>query len=197
MFRFTRKRNALVKRYNNVPFIRHINDELTDPEGYSAAGVVFTDGKHMLAGYQPGKKRPHISGIGGGKDESDKSYIHTAIREMIEELFDISEVPLPLIHDIERHILPTRFIQSGSYIMAIYRLSDIQLILRLVKRHKLISPIYDKIPTTLDDLIFKRKIPEDRVPEITHLAILPVVLHPHELPFVDPHVVQDMGKLLS
>jgi hypothetical protein len=116
---------------------------------------------------------------------------------MIEELFEVTTIPLQLIQDIEKYIIPSRFVQTGSYIMAVYTMSDIVPILRLVKRHRIRSPLYEKIPQTLDDLLFKRKIPSDKPPEITHLAILPVVIHPSDVPFVDPHVVQDMGKLLS
>jgi hypothetical protein len=41
---------------------------------YTACGVVFTDGRHILAGYQPNKKNPCISGIGGMKEKGETHF---------------------------------------------------------------------------------------------------------------------------
>ncbi len=57
---------------------------------YVAAGIIFTDKKHVLSGYQVGMKKNYISGIGGGVSPSDNSNPKiTAIRETLEELFGI------------------------------------------------------------------------------------------------------------
>jgi hypothetical protein len=56
-----------------------------------AAGIVFTNGTHILAGYQPRKKNPHISGLGGSK-QKDESYMQTAWRETLEELFELKDI---------------------------------------------------------------------------------------------------------
>ena len=63
---------------------------------YRAAGILFTDEKHILAGYQKGKgelqyEGGNLNGIGGTKDElyDNNDAKITAIREMLEELFNI------------------------------------------------------------------------------------------------------------
>ena len=54
---------------------------------YESAGIIFTDNKHILAGYQ----KTRFSGIGGHKEElfDNNDAKITAIREMLEELFGI------------------------------------------------------------------------------------------------------------
>lgn len=56
---------------------------------YNSAGIIFTDGKHVLAGYQ---KNRFFSGIGGSKEPSETDPKFTAIREMLEELFGFDEI---------------------------------------------------------------------------------------------------------
>ena len=59
---------------------------------YKAAGMMFTDTKHILAGYQ----KTGFSGIGGGRelvfDRNDAKL--TAIREILEELYGIEMIKL-------------------------------------------------------------------------------------------------------
>jgi hypothetical protein len=201
MFRFTRKKISEKNSYNSVPFVRLINETVESPDTFTAAGVVFTDGKHILAGYQPNKKKPFLSGIGGGRDEGE-TYTMTAIREMIEELYEVSAIPkktyAPMYKEIVKRVIPNKIVQSGTYIMLVYTFNDLETILKIVKRHGLTSPLYDTMPITRMDLIFARKpfYGEDKIPEITHFAILPVVRHPTEHPFVDPYFIEDMDKLL-
>jgi hypothetical protein len=202
MFRFTRKKSKTSSAsYDAVPFVRLINDAVESPDTFTAAGVVFTDGQRVLAGYQPKKKKPFLSGIGGGRDEGE-TYVMTAVREMIEELYELRDIPkkkyAPLYKDIVERVVPNKIVQSGTYIMLIYTFKDLDAILKITKRHGLSSPLYDTMPTTLMDLIFKRKpfYDGDKVPEISHFAILPVVRHPKEHPFVDPYFIEDMDKLL-
>lgn len=57
---------------------------------YKAAGIMFTDNKHILAGYQ----KTGFSGLGGGKElvfDNDDAKL-TAIREILEELFGIEMI---------------------------------------------------------------------------------------------------------
>lgn len=201
MFRFTRKKKSEKNSYNSVPFTRLINENVESPETFTAAGVAFTDGQCILAGYQPKKKKPFLSGIGGGRDEGE-TFTMTAIREMIEELYEVSEIPkktyAPIYKELVERVIPNKIIQSGKYIMLVYTFKDLEQILKIAKRHGLTSPLYDKMPTTLMELIFTRKsyYGADKIPEISHFAILPVVRHPTEHPFVDPYFIEDMDKLL-
>ena len=177
---------------------RLVNNELIDID-YTAAGSVFTDGRLILAGYQPLKRSPTISGIGGKKEEGE-AYIETAIRETIEELFEVSDIPKSLIADIKT-VTPQRIIQNGKYIMIVYNFADLEEILKIVKKHKISSPIYDKMPVNLMDLLFNRKLMYSNPdpfwkPEISHLSLLPVVNH-KGVHFVDSGFIDDMPILLD
>ena len=166
-----------------------------DYENYKAAGCVFTDGKLILAGYQPKKDPPIISGI-GGKRESDEYMEETAIRETIEELFETYTVPAGLVKKIEAECVPDRVIQNGSYSILVYDFKDLLKFLRICKSYKVVSPLYTKFPTTLEELLFERKTIE-KIPEISLLALLPVVKHSPSHPFVDPYFVEDLHLLVK
>jgi len=62
---------------------------------YQAAGVIFTNNTHIIAGYQEDSETDSetntfvLSGFGGKKEPSDHNSKYTAIREMLEEIFDI------------------------------------------------------------------------------------------------------------
>lgn len=199
---FTRKLKSLLSRGKTQrAYQRLVNTNVNSIHKYKAAGSVFTDGKLMLAGYQPKKRKPFISGIGGGR-ESGETYMDTAVRETLEELFEFKEIPEKLTEEIKTEVIPQRVIQSASYIMVVYTFEGLEQILHLVKKHSLNSPLYDFLPTTLMDLLFKRKldISSENLffkPELSHLALLPLVRHPKSIPFVDAYFIEDMPLLLD
>ncbi len=187
MFRKTVKK----KFKNSVNYVPLVNNFVTDPDGFKAAGVAFTNGVHVLAGYQPHKKHPSISGIGGSRERGE-NYMQTALRECVEELFEPTSIPKLLLPKLAS-IVPQKVIQSGSYINAIYTFDDLQKMLTLMKRLGLRSPLYEPFPKTLMDLIMKRVIRPTA--EISHLALLPVVAQSADT-FMDPHFVADMSSFL-
>ena len=135
---------------------------------YTAAGKLFTNKKVILAGYQP--KLRSISGIGGIKEEGEK-YKQTAIRETIEELFHIKKVPKKLIKEIIKTVEIEKVVKNETYKILIYNFRSLKKILKIIKAHGIISPLYKKIPTSLSKLLLKRK--NSHKSEITQLAILP------------------------
>jgi len=191
LWRTTRK---LFTRRSRSPrsYKQLVNTEgLTDPEGYKAAGCVFTDGKIILAGYQPRKKVPTISGI-GGKKEDGEMYMDTAIRETVEELFEVA-VTADLIKEL-KSIVPQKIVQNGSYIIAVYTFINLEEMLKHMKRKGITSKLYDTMPGNLMELIFNRKLVEN--PEISHLALLPLVKH-GDAPLVDKYFIKDMPALMG
>jgi len=52
------------------------------------------------------------------------------------------------------------------------------------------------MPTTLEDLIFQRKLVQKKV-ELSHLCILPLVKHSPKNQYVDPYFLDDIAKLLE
>ena len=155
-------------------------------DNYTSAGIVFTDGKLILAGYQPYKM--YISGIGGSK-KPHETYTQTALREMLEELFEIDTIPGPLISDIVNTVKPQKVLQNKQYVMLVYTFTDLDRIFELLSKYELSSRAYDTIPTTLIELLFSRKFREKN--EISHLCLLPLVRSS-----IDKDLLEDM-KLLG
>ena len=53
---------------------------------YNSAGLHFIDHTNIIMGEQPRKTIPCMSGLGGKREDTDVSCIHTAYRETLEEL---------------------------------------------------------------------------------------------------------------
>jgi hypothetical protein len=183
-----------IHKNTHRPYERQVNIYLTHEEAFRSAGCVFTDGKLILAGYQPRKKRPFISGIGGKKEEGE-TYRLTALRETLEELFEFTAIPENLFDELMT-ITPDKIIQNGTYISVIYSFEDLHSFLRIISKSKLKTALYDSVPLTLMDLIFKRKLIAE-TPEISHLALLPLVKHDISTPYVDSFFIEDMPILLE
>jgi len=169
-------------------FTRKAKKIYPDDIPYKAAGTVFTDGKLMLAAFQPHKKIPVISGIGGKREEGERP-IYTAIRETLEELFEFKFIPAELIEKIIKTIPPKKIIRNGSYVFAVYNFKDLISILKLVKRRT--SPLYKRMPTTLDDLLFNREVTTKA--ELSHLSLLPLV---PDLK-IDVNLLEDIPQILN
>lgn len=174
---------------------RQINPspEETYDSTYSAAGVLFTDGTHCLAGYQPNKKIPCITGIGGMKEIGETAII-TALREAVEEIFNVKNVSPYLIDTLQAKLQVRKCIQNNTYIIFVYNFNDLEVLLKLVKQYKIRSNLYKKFPRTLTDLIFLRNISQES--EIRYFSLLPLVYHNPQLgPIVSRDFVIDMNML--
>ena len=156
---------------------------------YTASGVVFTNGVHILAGYQPNKKKPCISGIGGRKKPGE-TYFETAIRELVEELFEIYTIPQELLQDIREQMLPKKIIRTEGYVNHVYTFSDLQTLLILMKKHSMESELYKEMPSNISELVFNRTIVKKQV-EISHICILPLVKHDSTTQYIDPCFLSD------
>jgi hypothetical protein len=92
---------------------------------YTSAGCIFTNGTHILGGYQPNKQAPCISGI-GGKREDCEEFVQTAMREMLEEIFGIYARP-----DFVTALMAIpydRLLISGDYVSLIYSFTYLYII---------------------------------------------------------------------
>jgi hypothetical protein len=187
------RRTVKKKSKHSVNYVPLVNNFVTDPETYSAAGVAFTNGRHVLAGYQPHKKHPSISGIGGSKEDGE-SYMETALRECVEELFEPLSIPKTLLTKLAS-VAPQKVIQTGSYINVVYTFDDLEAMLKQIKRSGLVSPLYMAFPKTLTELIMNRipakSLGPEKAVEISHLALLPVVTHAADT-LMDPYFMADM-----
>jgi len=156
---------------------------------YTSAGCIFTNGTHILGGYQPNKQAPCISGI-GGKREDCEEFVQTAMREMLEEIFGIYARP-----DFVTALMAIpydRLLISGDYVSLIYSFTSLEKILAELVRLNASSSMYNEIPLNLNDLILKR-LPVDS--EISHLCLLPVVKHPRGTPYIENCYMKDIISL--
>lgn len=162
---------------------------------HMGAGCVFTDGKHVLAGYQPHKKHPGITGI-GGHTEGNESYLETAYRETIEEIFHVTfaDIPKGLIEKLINTLKPQKIHCKKGYVIVRLTFQDLHLFLKICKKTGLRSPLYRKMPTTLLEILQTRGY--DSKAEISSFALLPVVkCHEKLSNFVSPLFVQDMWDM--
>ena len=130
------------------------------------AGCMFTDGRVVLTGFQP--KISKISGFGGSAHLHETPF-ETAIRETLEELLGVKDVPYELIAK-----MPTcaRHIAYPSYTCFLYGFDDLDTILRRARRYYETSEYYNEFPTSVGDLILLRQFVEGM--EVTDLFLMPV-----------------------
>ena len=129
------------------------------------AGCMFTDGHIVLAGFQP--KISKMSGFGGKSLENETPF-ETAIRETLEELLGVRNVPYELIAKMppcERHIA------YPAYTCFVYNFDDLETILRRARRYYITSDYYSKFPTEVGELILQRQSVEGM--EVEELFLIP------------------------
>jgi hypothetical protein len=162
---------------------------------FTGAGCIFCNSQFILAGYQPRKQKPCISGLGGKREGSEDVY-YTALRETIEELFELQTVPSEWIEFLSKTYIPNQILQNGDYVSVIYSFEDLTGLLHYLHEKGCKSELYEEFPTNLLSLLFNRKLLEYPA-EISHLTLLPLVNHSKENPFVAPHFLKDIRLLLQ
>jgi hypothetical protein len=131
-----------------------------------AAGCLFIQDTYVLTGYNP--KLNIWSGI-GGKIEPGESPRITAYRETIEELFGINPSK-EILDDCESAfgIIPLNIRDNYGVIKISF---DLYIHLSYILRaHKCVSPFYNNIPISFNEVIHQRKQVENA--EITVLKII-------------------------
>lgn len=154
-----------------------------------SAGCLFTDGRYILAGLQ-GTDSLFLSGFGGKAFEGECS-IDTAIREALEELFHIQDIPAAVIRTISIESMPQRYLKNGEYTILVYRFEDLYDWGLILSKSNIISPVYDVIPFNISELLFKRKYIEGA--EIKCLSLLPL----KNGLIISPHFLEDISFLIE
>jgi hypothetical protein len=158
---------------------------------FLTAGCIFTNNTHILAGYQPNKKIPCISGF-GGKRQGNEDFRITAIRETVEELFDMKDISMDLINYINDQIIPTKIIINGTHVNVVLSFNHMMDVISYIKEYGAHSDIYpDGIPTTIPELIFNRYAKESS--EIQNICILPL----SKILPIDPSFIEDLNMLIK
>ena len=135
---------------------------------FSAAGILFQDDKNFLSGWNP--SLDSWSGFGGKRHGLETS-IETAIRETVEEIFQVNPSKGD-ISALEDQLSPFDFKQNGDYVVFFMNVSSLFQISLFLEKKGYRSPLYDSFPTTVTEFIEKRKIPEQHEYEISHLCLL-------------------------
>ena len=145
---------------------------------YKGAGILFTEGPVALAGIQKYGRvckgaTAVLSGLGGRRESSDIDWLHTAWREVIEELFGVDKVPVALVNDLRIH-LPLRFPASctGGYVLVRFGFDELTRALTICSNYRIVSELYKTMPLTVSDLLLKRS--PSASAEIGTLSLIPV-----------------------
>lgn len=170
---------------------KHSQRSLEIPE-YKAAGVAFTNGKHILSGYHPQTKKRYISGIGGSREKGE-TYPQTAFREMLEEVFNYNHIPPELISTLNSTMIPRRVVNMNKYIIMVYSFEDLENMLEIISRYKLKTKLYEKFPKTLHELVMDREVHTSI--EISHLSLLPVVKKVNKKGFIYDEFIDEITQV--
>jgi len=149
-----------------------------EENNFEGAGCIFTNGTTLLAGYQQKKGESIISGLGGSR-QGEETFMETALRETIEELFDVEHIDPVFLENLTINLHPkdVTFMKVkdwGIYITVIYSYSDLEKLLDYTHKSVKRSSLYKTFPDTICKLLLNRIIPTGSPPEITHLTLVPL-----------------------
>jgi hypothetical protein len=130
---------------------------------YTGAGILFYKNNHFLMGFSHHLKK--WSGFGGKIEQTDTSALHTAVREVVEEIFGID--PEDYIVNFLTYIQIKKQIDRKGYILYICDIDQLIWIATCLILFGKQSPYYTLIPTTVMDIICMREAPKDaEIPSI-------------------------------
>lgn len=161
-------------------------------DDYDAAGVAFITNTHMLVGYQPHKTQPSLTGIGGKREEGE-TYIQTALREAVEELFHVSHVDTRLLFRLAKACKPITTIVQDGYVIIVYDFHALEVFLQTVAKSDVDTSLYDEFPLNWSDLILNRRV--HPMAEISHLSLIPLIHHNGTVPFVHHECIADLAQI--
>lgn len=171
-----------------------INHLFTDKNtSVYAAGCIFTNGTHILAGLQQKGNKHIISGI-GGKCEPNECVNETAIRETIEELLNIQSVDIKLIREICDTIKPKHRFINNNYGILVYDFDQLIVLLHIVHKYyqfDFTNSTYVTFPLNLTDLLFYRNVSTSS--EISILCLLPITQNIN----IDKYFVSDIDAIFK
>ncbi len=139
---------------------------------HQSAGCMFLGPEHVVVGLQRTRSSEvRISGL-GGKREAEESWYETAIRETVEELFHVSEIPAALLDALAKlQPLDVLFQTRAGYVCIVYNIQDLPVFLRICRRFLQSSPLYPTFPTSIASLLLDRRIAVDA--EVLQLLLWP------------------------
>jgi hypothetical protein len=132
------------------------------------AGILFTDGRIALVGY--GTDKGKIVGIGGKRKEGELPY-QTAVRETIEELFELTSSIDVLVTSLSNKLVFDECITRNGYTTFIMSFKVLENIITDVSGCGIPSRVYNSLPTTITQLLFNRNM--SLYAELNTLLLIP------------------------
>lgn len=126
------------------------------------AHIIFYTSNAVLLGYHRyGQTRGHFGGLGGAVERGDDYIFYTAIRELLEELFlwenidqDVINVAIDSCPDTVEY---TKTSSKKTLQFMIYmNMKILEDILRSLSKLRISSPLYEKFPKTVVELVQNR-----------------------------------------
>ena len=146
-------------------------------------------GKLSQSESEPSKHTAGLYGIGGKRESTDANYRETAAREMLEELFGFHRPSRMLLQRILL-IPPHKETTVSGYIMLHYGFDDLVKMLLTLRGQT--SPFYDKMPTSISELILARR--HVAKAEMSHLCLLPMT---YPTLYISSDLANDINRILS
>ncbi len=158
---------------------------------HRSAGCMFLSPEHVIVGLQRSRtSEVRISGL-GGKREADESWYETAIRETVEELFHVSEIPTALLDALAKlQPLDVLCQRRAAYVCIVYNMQDLPVFLRICRRFLQSSPLYPTFPTSIASLLLGRCI-------IVQAEVLQLILWPYRVGQRQFRISRDLVKDLA
>lgn len=152
---------------------------------FYGAGVLFSDGNHILAAEQL-RKHGALSGFGGVR-KGGENYFHNAYREFLEEALAIldKKAQEKIIGRIMKGVGVKRIrFEEGDpcYVNLIHDFHDLEAILQICKSVVGKCHYYTEFPITVGDFVLRRM--RTNYANIGSLYLIPVRAHSMEMEFM-------------
>jgi hypothetical protein len=160
------------------------------------AWCMFINDTHTLAGIHTPRRNHQVRICGfGGKAEANESWWATAFRETIEEFFHVTTIPNNLFHALKR-IHPVQILQQEDprYITLVYTFTQLKQFLKICSKY-ITSPLYQRMPETVEQLIFRRNVGNLEGVEIMDIIAWPLK-NPHRRFRITREFIGDMRRLM-
>jgi hypothetical protein len=135
---------------------------------------MFINDTHTLAGIHTPRRNHQVRVCGfGGKTEGEESWWQTAFRETIEEFFHVTTIPYNLYHALKT-IEPVRILCAEDYITLVYTFHQLKTFLKMCASHIKTTPLYARMPRTVEELVFGRNVGNMEGVEIMDIVYWPL-----------------------
>ena len=134
------------------------------------AGILFTNKQIALVGYN--SKTGKIVGIGGKKKRNELPY-QTALRETIEELFELTIGIDEIITTLSSKLVFDECISRNGYSTFIMSFKDLETVISVVSVCGIPSRVYSRLPISIHELLLSRT--QSLYAEITSLVLIPCI----------------------